>query len=523
MSDPTQSSSTRPTTRPSTRTVAVIDIGTAGIRMALADIDAQGEIHFLEKLTQSVRLGQDVFTKGRIRRHTIEECVRILESFQHIMREYRVAPDDVRAVASSAVQEAANRDALIDRVAMATGIEVEVIDDAEATRLTYLSVLPFLRRESKHPQSTLLVEIGGGRTELLALNGENIVDARVFRLGSLRLRNLLDQQRTPLTQVRDVLEQEVSNSLHQLGEEFKKRSQSLILLGGDARFVAMHVNPEWDRSAPQPVSIKDWKRITDEFVGMTVEDAVETYNLTFSEAETLAPSLYATARLAEEVGCKTLHVSGFTMRDGLLEEMSQKETWSQGYVNQMLDSALQLGRKYGVDEHHGREVSSLSLQIFDTLADEHRLGGRYRVLLEISGWLHEIGSFISATSHHKHSMYILANETIFGLSRRDSRVVANVARYHRRSPPKPTHPYYQALPRRDRLAVQQLAAILRVADALARSRGRSIPTILCERRDDTFFIRVPGVENLHLENSALRVKGQMFDEVFGMNVILVKG
>ncbi len=509
--------------RTPTRTVAVMDIGTAGIRMALADIDAKGGIHFLEKLTQSVRLGQDVFTKGRIRRHTIEECVRILESFQQIMREYRVAPGDVRAVASSAVQEAANRDALIDRVAMATGIEIEVIDDAEATRLTYLSVLPFLRSRGKRPQNTLLAEIGGGRTELISLAGENIVDARVFRLGSLRLRNLLDQQRTPLTQIRDVLEQEVANALHQLGGEFKQRTQNLVVLGGDARFAAMQVNPEWDRSAPQAVTLKDWKRITDSFVNMTVEDAVEAHTLTFSEAETLAPALYATLRLAEEIGCKTLHVSGFTMRDGLLQEMTQQEAWSPGYVTQMLDSALQLGRKYGVDEHHGREVSSLSLQIFDTLTEEHRLSPRFRVLLEIAGWLHEIGTFISANSHHKHSMYILANETIFGLGRRDSRIVANVARYHRRSPPKPTHPYYQALPRRDRLAVQQLASILRVADALARSRGRSIPTILCERREDTFFIRVPGVENLHLENSALRVKGQMFEEVFGMNVILVKG
>ena len=505
------------------RTVAVIDIGTAAIRMALADIDARGGIHFLEKLNQSVRLGQDVFSKGRIRRHTIEECVRILESFQQIMREYRIAPGDVRAVASSAVQEAANRDALIDRVAMATGIEIDVIDDAEATRLTYLSVLPFLRDGGKRPHNTLVAEVGGGRTELLSLSGKNIVDARVFRLGSLRLRHLIDQQRTPLAMVRDVLEQEVSNSLHSLDGDFRTRTQNLIVLGGDARFAAMQVNPEWDRTGAQAVSLKDWKRITDTCTAMTVEDAVETFNLTFAEAETLAPALYATARLAAETGCKTLYVSGFTMRDGLLREMSQQESWSPGYVTQVLESALQLGRKYNVDEHHGREVSTLSLQIYDTLTGEHRLSPRYRVLLEIAAWLHEIGSFISVASHHKHSMYILANETIFGLGRRDSRIVANIARYHRRSPPKPTHPYYQSLPRRDRLAVQQLAAILRVADALARSRGRSIPSILCERREETFFIRVPGVENLHLENSALRVKGQMFEEVFGMNVILVKG
>lgn len=79
------------------------------------------------------------------------------------------------------------------------------------------------------------------------------------------------------------------------------------------------------------------------------------------------------------------------------------------------------------------------------------------------------------------------------------------------------------MPRRDRIIVQQLSALLRIADALARSRGRRIHKIICERREETLFIRVPGVDNLHLENSALQVKGKMFEQVFGMNVILVKG
>lgn len=505
------------------RTVAVIDIGTSGARMAIADLDPDGGVQILEKLTQTVALGRDVFTRGRIRRPTIEECVRVIESFQHVMREYRVAPENVRAVASSAVQEASNRDSLLDRVAMATGIEVEVIDDAEATRLTYLSVLPFLRSARAAKADTLLVEVGGGRTELLALRGENITDSSVFRLGSLRLRNLLELQRAPLSQVREVLEQEVDNTFHQIKDRFQTQGQRMLVLGGDARFAAMRANPDWNRDAPQPVPLKTWRKITEGVLALSVEACVEKHHLTFSEADTLGPALYAVMRLAETCGCNTLHVSGHTMRDGLLREFIEQEAWSPSYVRQMLDSAMQLGRKYQLDEHHATEVAGLSLQLFDTLRDEHRLGPRHRVLLEIAALLHEIGTFIAATSHHKHSMYILANADLFGLGPRDTRVVANVARYHRRSSPKSSHPYYQALPRRDRIVVQQLSAILRVADALARSRGRRIPEILCRRREDTFFIRVPGVDNLHLENSALRVKGQMFEEVFGMNVILVKG
>ncbi|WFB35397.1 HD domain-containing protein [Kiritimatiellota bacterium B12222] len=506
------------------RTVAVIDIGTASIRMALADINNDGQIQFLEKLNQSVRLGQDVFTKGRIRRSTIEACVRTLESFQQVMREYKVEKQNIRAVASSAVQEASNRESFLDRVAMATGIEIEIVDDAEATRLTYLSVLPFIRdRRTKTTEHTMVLEVGGGRTEILELKNQNIVETRVMRLGSLRMRNHLEQQRTPREQVREVLEQEVSNSLHQMRDEFNEGNPSMILLGGDARFVAMQVNPEWKRNSLQPVSLKKWKQLTDTILGMSTEQCVEQYHLTFAEAETLGPALYTYGRFAENLGCKTLRVSAFSMRDGLIQELSQEEGWTENYQEQMLDSAIQLGRKYSLDEHHGNEVANLSLQLFDELRDEHHLGPRFRVLLQISALLHEIGSFIAATSHHKHSMYILANSPIFGLGRRDSKIVANIARYHRRSAPKSSHPYYQQLPRHDRMVVQQLSAILRVADALARSRGRRINKILCERHEETLFIRVPGVDNLHLENSAMQVKGKMFEQVFGMNVILVKG
>jgi len=507
------------------RTFAAIDIGTTGVRMALADIDDKGQIHFLEKLNQSVRLGRDVFSLGRIRRGTIEECVRILESFQQVLEEYQVREEDVRVVASSAVQEATNRESLVDRVAMATGLEIEVIDDAEATRLTYLSVLPFLQdgRRKKKKANTLVLEIGGGRTELLELDGLNILGSRVVRLGSLRIRNQLEQQRSSFKQMKEVLEQEVSNTLLQLQGQFQSKNLSLILLGGEARFMANQVNPEWDRSQLQTVSMKDWKQLAADLLNTSVEQTVEQYHLTFAEAETLVPALYAYQRLAEELGCRQLQVSGFTMRDGILREAAQRDGWTESYKEQMLESALNLGRKFHLDENHAQETAGLSLQLFDELVPDHKLGQRHRVLLEIAALLHEIGTFISATSHHKHSMYILANASIFGLGQRDSRIVANVARYHRRSMPKSTHPMYQSLSRRDRIVVQQLSAILRVADALARSRGRRIQRIVCERRDETLFIHVPDVDNLHLENSALRVKGKMFQQVFGMNVIFVKG
>ena len=92
------------------RPVAVIDIGTTAIRMAIAEIDATGNIRILETVSQGVDLGKDTFTRGLIRRATIEDCVKVLVSYRQLLREYQIVSNDqIRVVATSAVREASNR------------------------------------------------------------------------------------------------------------------------------------------------------------------------------------------------------------------------------------------------------------------------------------------------------------------------------------------------------------------------------------------------------------------------------
>lgn len=504
------------------RTIAVVDVGTASIRMAIAQIDASGTISLLERLTQSVPLGKDTFTNSKFRKSVIEEAVRAFKSFQQVLAEYGIPSDEVHAIATSAVQEARNRDVFVDRIYMATGIEVEVVDDTEATRLTYLSVSQLLQTTRKKT-STVVLEVGGGRTELLVLRGQEIIASRVVRLGSMRMRNWLERQHTPREEVESVLSQQVENAIIQLQPFFPETVDRLIVLGGDARFIAAHAEEDWDRKDLCEISLKRWDKLGDDLLRMSVDECVQNYRVTFAEAETLAPAVYAVSRIARALGCRNMEVSAYTMRDGMLRERAQRDGWSPLYVQQMVKSARQLGERYELDTNHAEEVAALSLQLFDALQGQHKLRARDRVLMELAAFLHEIGTYISHNSHHKHSMYIILHSTVFGLGRRDAQIVANVARYHRRSAPKSTHPVYQSLRRTDRIRVQQLAAMLRVADALSRSRGKRISTIHCERRGSNFFIHAPGADNLHLESIAMREKGLMFESVFGLSVTLVKG
>ena len=146
------------------RPVAVIDIGTSLIRMVIAEISPQGEIHRLEDLSRAVNLGKDSFTRRSIRKQTIEECVQVLKSYRALMEQYHIRnASQIRAVATSAVREAMNKLAFVDRIYIATGIEIQILDEAEVNRITYLGVQPRLAEEPALQEANIcLTEIGGG-------------------------------------------------------------------------------------------------------------------------------------------------------------------------------------------------------------------------------------------------------------------------------------------------------------------------------------------------------------------------
>ena len=213
-------------------------------------------------------------------------------------------------------------------------------------------------------------------------------------------------------------------------------------------------------------------------------------------------------------------VANVNLRDGVLREIAAQGVWTENFANQIIRSGLDLGRKYQFDEAHSRHVADLSRQIFRAMTEEHRLDSRHELILYMAALLHEIGWYVNNTSHHKHSMYLINNSELFGLSKRDQLLVALVARYHRRASPKPTHLGYSALSRDNRIAVCKMAAILRLADALDRSHSQRVKDIECGKEEGHFVVTIPQIEDLSMEQLGLKQKGPLFEETFGLRVIL---
>lgn len=525
---------TEPTNQPSgattpssaenhSRLFAVIDVGATAVRMEIAELLDEGVIRTIEQLHHAVHLGKDTFTTGRIQQSTIEECVNILKNFRRVMEEYGITTEQqVRAVATSSVREASNRDTFLDRVYIAARINLEVIEETEETRLTYLGVQDILAQQPDlRKGDVLVVEVGGGDSELLLVQDGFVTFSNTYRLGSLRMRETLDTRHTPAARLYDTFLKHIQLTVDQIQRSVPvDRTPNLIAISGDARFAAAQLAPDWQKTHIAHLDVKSFSALARKVAALGVDEIVRKYRISFQEAETLGPALLGYAQIAKVFGVENFVVPKSSLRHGLLREAVGFGAWNDELETQVIHSAISLGHKYGFDERHGTQVAELSVRLFRELQADHQLKPRYERILRVAAILHEVGLFINNRSHHKHSMYIILNSDLFGLSRAEMNLIALIARYHRRAAPQPYHEGYTLLSRDDRMVVSKLAAILRVADALDRNHMQQIRELTFRRSRGEFVIFVHDVEDLSLERVALKEKGSMFEEVYGMKIVL---
>jgi exopolyphosphatase/guanosine-5'-triphosphate,3'-diphosphate pyrophosphatase len=507
--------------------LAVIDVGTTSIRLAVAEVGADGVPRILEQPRQNVALGDDVFARGEIAPRTIETCVEVLRKFaRHLEQEYRMPLDaaHVRVVATSAVREATNRDTFIDRIYVATGLEIQVVEEAELSRYTYLSVQRFRRNPIFAPGvATLVVEVGGGSTEVLALRDGKVTFTQEHRLGALRLWQLREAGGLSVPGRREVMEAHIERFASLVKSCFAApslKAVQILAIGGDARLAASQLQPGWESKGLIAVPVKGIAKVAEAVLAQSEDELVHLYNLTYPEAETLGAALLTYVKLAQALRRSYLYVTTVNMRDGVLADLGGAAGVDEVFAEQILHAAVALGEKYNEDMAHARHVAATCLVLYDALAPQYRLEPRHRLILEVAALLHEIGVFVSTRSHHKHSMYLILNSDIFGLNSRDRELVALVARYHRRAHPLMTHELYGSATRERRLTVCKLAAILRVADALERSHSQRVRVERVDSVGNELQLLVSGVADPTLERLALEQKAALFAEVYGQRVVL---
>ncbi len=494
--------------------LAAIDVGSNAMRLVIASVDADRTPAFLEVIREPVRLGEDVFTRGVMGEETIDTAVAAFERFRGALDRHGVRW--TRAVATSAMREAMNRDILVDRISQASGIDVEVIGTEEEARLIHVAVRT---KVSLKNRVGLLVDIGGGSTEMTLATDEGILSATSFTMGSVRLLRTLGDYKNDERRVHELIREYVDAAQQRIRREIGGRHIDVCIgTGGNVEVLGELRKDILGKDRDTMLSAGELERILKRLLAMTYAERVQELQLRPDRADVIVPAAIILRKFLQVGGVEDVEIPRVGLKDGLLLDMVEEFYDERRAVRreQVIASAMEVGRKYQFDEQHATTVSHHAVQLFDATRDLHSLGIEQRVLLEVAGLLHDIGTFISASDHHKHTQYLLQMTPIVGLSDVQMAIVGNVARYHRRSQPKPQHEAFQALSSKERVVVSKLAALLRLADAMDTEHGSKVRGFEVEYKKPKFTLRLDGEGDLLLEKWALNKKAQMFEEVFNV-------
>ncbi len=445
--------------------IAAIDIGSNAIRLVIASISKDNTYQIIHSKRESIRLGKEVFSSGKISQQNLQKCAVVFADFKNILESFSVKL--YRAVATSALRDASNKKDFIKEISKSSGIKIEIISGLEEARLTTLAVTNKVNLKNK---LALLVDIGGGSTEIsIALNGE-IISSDSMNMGTVRFLQILEDKKRASDIFNRLVKSYASALKRRIKKDIgKKEFNILVATGGTVSHLGVVGKTHFGEEQTDKITVKTLKKIQEVLQLLSIEDRVLKYNLKPDRADVILPAITMLCQISKQIKSEELFIPETGLKEGVLLDLisSQKEISDTKLArDKLLSFSLKLGEKYAFDEEHAKSVSALALQIFDRTQKLHELDKESRVLLEMASLLHDIGDFINIDGHHKHSYYIISSANFLGLSHVNKMIVACITKYHRKSVPKMEHIEYSSLPLDARKKVRILSAILRVAEIL---------------------------------------------------------
>ena len=519
---PRRSQSTRKETRTTPVVKAVIFLGADAVSMMVAEQNGD-ETRILDVLSQPVELAHDVFNGGCITRDTMDRCVQIAQGYNELLAEYRLAaPVEVRLLATNILLDVRNRDTLVNRLQITCGMQLEVMDDGEMTRLLYMNTRALLdKHEELTTKRVLVLHVGPGNTRILLFDKGRISYYASYRMGAHRtgiaigdateMAGTESESSLIREHIRGIMEQVV----YDIEDDLPEPPDALIIFGPDFHVISSPL------AQGEGVTEEGLARLAHEIAATPPGQRQPRYKEDYASVCALLPAVLIYLAVVRDLEPRSIMCPAEEFSHAYLRNLMPGRRDDLALEDEVVHFSVLLANHYRVDKAHGQQIRRLTMMLFDQLQEQHGLTRHDRLLLKVAAILHEVGSYINPKKHHQHSQYIILNSEIFGLSRADVEVVGLLARYHRHGAPTPAEPTYALLNQADRLRVQKLAALLRVAEAMERAHSRRIRSFTVRQNARRLELLVPDVADLTLENLALRTKGALFSDIFGLDIVLI--
>jgi len=514
--------------------LGAIDIGTNSIHLVVVKIEPQfPSFSIIAKEKDTVRLGDRDLHTGNLTPEAIARALSTLRRCQDLALSF--GAKHILAVATSATREAPNGQEFIQQVERELGLQVDLISGPEEARRIYLGVLSGWEF-NEQPQ--VIIDIGGGSTELILCDRHDTRYLSSTKVGAVRLTQefihsdpVSPAELTYLrAYVRGMLERAIEQILAQIqpGE-----IPCLIGTSGTIETLALLQARTVSEEPPSPlngytISREQLIQLTEQLAQLPYGDRALFPGMSERRAEIIVAGAVILLEAMEMLGMAEISICERALREGIIVDWMLTHRLIADklhYQSEVRDrSVYSIAQKYQVNMDYSERVAKFAVDLFDQLQGKlHFWNEQERDLLWAAGMLHNSGLYISHAAHHKHSYYLIRHAELLGYTELEVELIANIARYHRKSKPKKKHPNYHPLTKPHRQRVDQLSAILRLAVALDRRQIGAIAQV------HTVYNPHHKVLQLHitptnpadpceLECWSLNYKKDVFEEEFNLTV-----
>jgi exopolyphosphatase/guanosine-5'-triphosphate,3'-diphosphate pyrophosphatase len=492
--------------------------------MHIAEISKKKDISPVEYLWNPIGIGRDTLGKGFITNQTIQEVIQSVNKFREVIAGYRIS--SFKTYITSNIRESGNSDVLIERLRKASGVTVEISEPSEESEIVYEGIKNQIKnRYSFNKKNFVLFSIGAGSTHIILQSKGKIIFSETHHIGTIKFAkdyNYDDKFQFALNPF--------SMSFQSTLKRFPdiKKIDGFIGINEDILPLAQKIFHDYLTGGMFIVPRKDFNKYFAQIENMSLDRIKDKYQISDTMLKTskitfILFGMFYNLTAAPNIIIPNVNPSFFNLYKIVFTKNKALKTEIRENI---ISSALSLGKKYQFDRAHADAVTRLSLAIFDELSKNYDFSERERIYLEVASLLHDIGYFVGTTSHNKHSSQLISSSEIIGLQRTEMNVIGQIARYHRKSPPKPSHTEYIELSMEDRMTVSRMSSILRIADALDNTHSQIVEdlkvNIIPEKCEILVRIKNNRYDFLDIIRNAVKKKSDLFESFYGILVTVEK-
>ena len=514
------------------RRIAAIDIGTNSFHLLVAAVDPKlRTFRIIQAEKATTRLGERDPETGELTEAAMQRGLETLRQFRDLAASHRV--EQIVTAATSAVREAPNGRDFLQTILDDLGMEVDLVSGPEEARLIYLGVLsgmPFGDRPH------LLLDIGGGSTELILADGRDARALTSTRVGAVRLQRDFVRDDPMPPQRRSFLQAFIQGSLEPAVDKVRRRIKPgetpvLVATSGTAMAIGSLAASEEERPPRKlhgyRVTRQSLNQVVDRLITMTPAQRRELAPINDRRAEIIVPGALILQTTMKMLGVEEFVLSERALREGLIVDWMLRQGLLedrfsfQSSIRQR--TVLHQVQRFAVNQSRAERVASHALSLYDaTRGVMHDDSGEGRELLWAAAMLHTCGQHINISAYHKHTWYLIRHGELLGYSEAEHLMVAAIARYHRRSLPKKRHESWQLVATRDnRRCVHQMALLLRLAAALDRRPEPVISALRIHAVKGSLDLEIVPErvnQNVSLEQWSLEGCAEVVKEAVGVNL-----